>query len=235
MTDQNNEKENVAFTHKLNLAAVKLQKLELVLKYYMLGKGYTKALRAFAISKKIYDGQYRKDKVTPTFMHMVEIALQVITLKDLLQEEDCLIIALLHDAYEDGFITLAGLRKEFGKRITSDLACISKMQDGTVRKSDESYYYDMSINPRVIIVKGCDRCNNLKTMIGTFTFDKQVKYIDETKHHTLPAMKHGKGMFPALSHAIQNIVGTLNLTCTMVEELHNQIRESNSEWSELNK
>ncbi len=192
-------------------------KLELALKYYLVGKGYHRALAAFALAKECHYDDLRKDNVTRVFQHQIEICLQLITLKDLQDEEDVLIVALLHDAYEDDKVAIEVIRQRFGDRITEAIIVISKCYDG-VKKSTESYYHEVGKNHLTAPVKGCDRCHNLKTMIGVFTRRKQYDYVVETRDHTLPMLKEAMTHFPQMIMTFQNIRQTLKLTTMLVEK-----------------
>ena len=69
------------------------------LRFYMYGKGYFTALKAFNYARKYHVGKRRDG--TPELQHQVDIALYLSTLKDIAHEEKVLAVAMLHDVVED--------------------------------------------------------------------------------------------------------------------------------------
>ena len=74
----------------------KFSKLYIAIKFRLYGMGFFKALVALEKGRDIHDG-FRKDGKTPEYQHQLEIALFILTLKDVQDLEGAIICALLHD------------------------------------------------------------------------------------------------------------------------------------------
>lgn len=176
----------------------KFNKMKLSLRYYLLGKGYYLAIEAMEFAAAHHTGT-RKDGVTPEFMHQISIAHYIRTLP-LMYPERTIASGLLHDVREDYNVADVELCRRFGSDITTD--CIILDKNG---KDIEFYHRECGTNPVTSIVKPSDRVNNLQTMGGVFTPEKQQRYVDETEHGFLPIIKHGRRTFPKQEPAYENI------------------------------
>ena len=174
------------------------------LKFYLIGRGYHRALKALGFIEKLNVGKTRKDNKTPALLHQIRIALAITQLKDLIDEERCLVAALLHDEQEDNGISTEELVAEFGQQAADDVWCLTKKYRG-VNKELVAYIYQCSQNPAASIVKGCDRNNNLSTMFGVFTKAKMESYIAEAEELFLPMIKNASKLFPEQTQAYQAI------------------------------
>lgn len=194
------------------------QKLSIALQHYLYGAKYHDALKAFELAKKIHCG-LRKDGITPEFQHQIEIALFVITLRDLEDEEGTIICALLHDILEDyPAVTIQQLENLIGVERTKSVIYISKYVNGKQRYNDISEYFGfISEDVRASIVKGCDRVHNLRSMNGVFTLVKQESYLYETEAHFLPMLKSAAGMYPMQYLAYMNIRTMLKTQLEMIK------------------
>ncbi len=189
----------------------KFSKLYIALKFRLKGMGYYRALHALELAKKIHDG-LRKDGVTPEFQHQVEIALYILTLKDVKDLEGTLITALLHDTPEDEPHRLAKeldfktLDNEYGCSVARSIAMLNKHSSVT----SDIYFEVLSTDLRASLVKGVDRINNFQSMNrGKFTLEKQVKYSDEVTFRFLPMLKTARKNFPEQMDAYYNIENML--------------------------
>ena len=163
-------------------------KLYTALKYYLIGRGYKKALVALSFAHEYHSG-LRKDGKTPEFQHQLEIALHISTLKDLIDEEICLCVAILHDVVEDYNVDIKIIRDKFGDVIANSVWVITKKYNG-IKKSQDQYMYECANDPYSSIVKGVDRFNNLGSMVGVFTVEKQKSYLKEAEELFLPMLKN---------------------------------------------
>jgi len=191
---------------------LQFQKDRTFLKAYMLGRGYSLGLKALGFSERHHTG-LRKDKQTPEFHHQVQIALSVLDLKGLINEELAIVIALLHDVQEDHRVPTEAIRREFGDDVASVNWKMTKKfveTDGTLTVKDrEAYIIDLSLDATGSIVKGLDRVNNLQTMIGVFTVEKMQSYADEAETIFLPMLKKASKHFPEQHHAYQAVQQTM--------------------------
>lgn len=193
-------------------------KLYLSLKYYLLGREYFVALRALNFARTYHQGT-RKDGVTPEFQHQLEIALYLTTLKDIKNEETLLACALLHDVMEDYNVSLEELTKEFGADIARIVELLTKKFRGK-NKDYPSYFFWIGKDPIASLVKGTDRINNVQTMVGVFTLEKQKSYATEVNEYFLPMLKRAKYNFPEQSFAYFNIIHMLKSQLELLEALH---------------
>ena len=52
------------------------------------------------------------------------------------------------------------------------------------------------------MTKLIDRCHNVSSMAGTFSKEKLVSYIDETREYVLPLLRRAKLQYPEYSDAL---------------------------------
>jgi (p)ppGpp synthase/HD superfamily hydrolase len=178
-------------------------KRRVALVHYLVGKGYHKALKAMAFAEFYHQG-VRKDNTTPEFQHMLEAALHIITLKDVLYEEDTITATLLHDVREDYNVSHQTIVQDFGSRVGDSVERLSKVIDG-VKKSTEFYFSDLANDPIGSLAKGVDRINNFQSMPGVFSIEKQKKYLLEGETYFLPMLKDAQRRFPEQFMAYQNV------------------------------
>lgn len=94
-------------------------------------------LHAVTFAEQAHRGQVRKYTGEPYIVHPLEVARIVASV---VQDEDMVIAALLHDVVEDCKVELGTIEKAFGQRVAkfvSDITDVSRPQDGnrTVRKA----------------------------------------------------------------------------------------------------
>lgn len=196
------------------------QKISIALQHYLHGAKYNDALKAFDFAKQIHDG-VRKDGITPEFQHQLEIALFVLTLKDLDDEEGTIICALLHDTLEDySYIKYHQIENLIGTERAKSVLYISKFVEDKQRYNDISDYFDyIGKDERASIVKGCDRIHNLRTMNGVFTPTKQESYLYETEIYFLPMLKTAAGLYAKQYLAYMNIRTMLKTQVEMIKAI----------------
>ena len=196
------------------MSTLKYEKLYTALKYYLIGRGFSKALEALELGKTHHVG-LRKDKVTPEFQHQIEIALHVSTLKNLDDEESTIIVALLHDLVEDYNYEVWLIENKFGKVVSQAVEAITKKSSTYVKNYDQ-YFHEMSNDRIASIVKGCDRSHNFSSMVGVFSIDKQKSYVDEGTKHFLPMLKVASEKFPSQFLAYANIRHMIKTQIAMI-------------------
>jgi (p)ppGpp synthase/HD superfamily hydrolase len=86
-------------------------------------KGEKMYKRAYALAQKAHAGQTRKDKKTPYFKHVKEVASRV-------SGWDLKTVAILHDTIEDTKVTALSLLDEgFPKQIVAAVVALTKPKD----------------------------------------------------------------------------------------------------------
>lgn len=195
------------------------ERLSIALKYYLIGKGFVRALEALQFAKEKHDG-LRKDGVTPEVQHQIEIALYVTTLKGIRDEEATICVALLHDIIEDCDVNYETILTRFGKQIADSVYAISKKLNGKPKFNHENadlvYYNDCAQDLLASLVKGCDRIHNNNSMVGVFSDEKQLTYVGEVDRYFLPMLKTAEGLFPDQFAAYMNIKHMLKSQAALV-------------------
>jgi guanosine-3',5'-bis(diphosphate) 3'-pyrophosphohydrolase len=147
----------------------------------------------------------RKDGITPSFHHQISIANYITTLPlDSVAMEKAVTLAFLHDTPEDKGVSYEEIQSMFGSEIANGAILLAKKYRGhDIPK--EKYFTDLATDAMVALVKGADRMNNLSTMHGVFTDEKQGKYVDETLECHLPMLKNARRNFPEYHMAFENV------------------------------
>lgn len=197
MTNQANTSNSLTYFAKRRIA----------LNYYLSGKEFFTASSAMAFAERKHTG-HRKDGVTPEFQHMLEIALHITTLRDVIHEEATIAAALLHDVREDCDVSHQELVSLFGSQIADAVEKLSKVLGGT-KKTYDSYFKEISECPIASLVKGCDRIHNYQSMPKVFTVEKQVSYLEEGSKWFLPMLKQASQNFPSQMLAYANVRHTM--------------------------
>lgn len=192
------------------------------LRYYLYGKQYYVGMKAFNYGQKHHKGM-RFDKVTPEYQHQVDIALYLTTLKDIQDEELTLSVAMLHDVVED-YNVIKDFETVFDKGIVDSVWRLTK--PGSKGRSNEPltpenkkmYFDKISEDPIASLVKGADRINNIQTMAGAFSKEKQKRYSDEVEEFFLPMIKKAMKNFPEQTPAYLNITNMLRCQLEFVKQ-----------------
>jgi (p)ppGpp synthase/HD superfamily hydrolase len=196
-----------------------------VLRQLLIGKGYFRALRALELAQSYHTG-IRKDGVTPEFDHQLSIALYVITLPDLIYREATIAAVLLHDISEDYSVSrleiinlFLPIDGEFAILVADGVEHVTKKYRGWV-KDEDVLFEAMSEHPIASIVKPADRSHNLQTMVGVFTVEKQVAYIDFAEKRVLPMMKIARRKFPEQTMAYENMKHVIKGQIELIRSIH---------------
>ena len=120
------------------------------------------------------------------------------------------ICALLHDTVEDTDIALQDIQREFGieiSKIVDGLTKISNVMDTNTSQQAENFkkiLLTLTDDPRVILIKLCDRLHNMRTM-DSMKREKQLKISSETVYVYAP-LAHRMGL-----HAIKTEMEDLSM------------------------
>ena len=178
-------------------------KLKIALIHYLAGRNYFKSLKALAFAEKHHQG-FRKDGKTPEFQHLIEVALHATTLRDLINEEETITSALLHDVREDYGVSHDEITDLFGPSVSDAVERLSKITN-EVKKTPNFYFAELTASPIASIVKGCDRAHNFQSMPKVFSKEKQLNYLKEGEELFMPMLKEAAKKFPEQWLAYQNI------------------------------
>jgi len=174
---------------------------------YLDGKGYHKALEALEFACRLDEGKVRKDGLTPSFHHQLQVARLATTLLPHLEyPEETITAAFLHDVLEDysHVVSREMLEDKFGRKVADAVWTLSKKMGGIV-KSPESYFDGLARCPIASFIKLCDRIHNLHTMQGAFKVAKQEAYVTELDDWFFPMLKVARSRFPRQYGAYENL------------------------------
>lgn len=198
----------------------RFNKLVVAARYYLLGKGFLKALNALELGLEIHDG-FRKDGVTPEFMHQIQIFHYLRTIEtNLMYPEETYIAAFLHDAKED-YKTKKGITESFIKqrdypeRATNAIFLLDKHG-----RTMDGYFEILKSCPIASIVKCADRAHNMSTMTGVFNREKQLRYMDEVEKFFMPMIKFSRRVFPRQEPAYENVKHVLNIQLDLLDVIN---------------
>lgn len=187
----------------------KHDKLKISLRYWLLGMAqsnpdYMKCVDALEFAASFHTGK-RKDGVTPEFEHQLVIAHYIRTLTNNLEFPwEAICVSLLHDVSEDYDVSFDELTNRYGQRVSNSTEKMTKTFRGS-KKTNEVYFDGIAHDVNASVCKGGDRIHNLQSMIGAFTKEKQVSYIEEAEVHIIPAIKIARRIFPKQELAYENI------------------------------
>lgn len=181
-----------------------------------------RAIHALNFGESHHPG-FRKDKITPSYMHQVEMALYALTMLPHVMFPVRLIVAiLLHDTPEDNVtVSHEDIKAKFGADSAEDIELLTKEYRGK-KKNMDSYFQEMIYNAVSSVAKGIDRINNLSTMAGVFKLEKQIEYCDETESHFFKMLKGARKNFPEQDLVYENIKFVLTAQIRVFRGANNQ-------------
>ena len=195
------------------------EKQLVALRYWLLGHGYTDAVRAMNYASQYHTGT-RKDQITPEFEHQVSIALYIRSISSgLMHPEKTLIAAFLHDVPEDYNVPFPEISNLFGLDMSQTIGLLTKKYKGGPR-DQKTYFEDIAGCPIASVVKGIDRIHNIQTIPYVFTFGKQKDYITEAETFILPMLKTARRNFPEQDCAYENIKNVLESQIDLIKAIH---------------
>ena len=149
---------------------------------YLNSSSSQKIKKAVSFADQAHQGQFRKSG-EPFIIHPINVGMILASLK---MDADTIIAGLLHDVVEDCDISLAEVRKEFGRNVSKLVDGMTKLLQLDEKLKDQSqaeYFQKMALataeDVRVVIIKLADRLHNLKT-IEHLPRQKQIKKSKET-------------------------------------------------------
>lgn len=138
--------------------------------------------KAYHFSEHAHREQKRSSG-EPYIIHPTEVA---ITLAQMRLDLPSIITGLLHDTVEDTHATMEEIEREFGKDVAELVDGVTKLSKITFRTTEEKQAENfrkmimaMAKDIRVILVKLCDRLNNMRTL-DSLSGEKQARISQET-------------------------------------------------------
>ncbi len=199
-------------------------KLRTAMRYWLLGQGWHTALKAMELGLTHHDGDRKNGN--PEFSHQIFQAQYARTLGTLMYPEETLAVIFLHDIYEDHGVAISTLHAEFGEMVGNGVDLMSDKDSQGRDKPTEAYYGMMVESPVASIAKGIDRMHNFQSMLDVFTFEKQERYIVETRDHIFPMMKWARKKWTQQEPAYQNIKHVLLTQMDLIQAMHRAAAEA---------
>lgn len=180
----------------------KYDKMRTAMVGFFKGKQYYSVLSNLYFAESHYSGT-RKDVHTPNFYHPLCMLAYARNLSLQNISEIKLYNSILgHDLYEDYGLLLP----------ESPLTELALSKTG---KTTDFYYNELLESVYTALVKGIDRIDNLSTMVGVFSHEKQVSYIHETEKFVIPLINAAKIKYPSEEQSFRMIKHNLILLVDM--------------------
>jgi len=153
--------------------------------------------RAHAVAGQAHHGQQR-DEGAPYIEHPLRVAL-IVAREMGRREPDLLAAALLHDVVEDSPLGEADVRAAFGHDVAQLVGLLTKEKahDPTEKRELTRRYLKRiaAASPDALLLKLCDRLDNLRPLADIPDYDKRNKYIRETYWLYMPFAVRGGDFF----------------------------------------
>lgn len=200
------------------------KKLSISLRYWLLGKGYIRAVKAMDYAAKYHTGM-RKDGVTPEFQHQVSQAQLFRSVHHTaLHPEDTFICIFMHDVVEDYDVSRVEICQRFGELAADATWKMTKVYRDT-KKTVLVYFTELGECPIASVNKALDRIHNHLSMDGVFSIEKQKEYIRETEDEILPMIKIARRNFPEQDGIYENLKFILMQQISLYKSLHKAIEQ----------
>ena len=149
--------------------------------------GLSETQRALPYMSESHKGQTRKGKEhIPYIYHPLLMACHAFALG--LREDALIASILLHDVCEDCGIAPSALPFTPEIRNTVRLLTYEKKDGESDDDAHDRYYSEIKKDRLATIVKVIDRCNNVSAMMGSFTRERMISYINETEKYVMPLL-----------------------------------------------
>ena len=148
---------------------------------------FTQTLTALPLMKKYHAGQRTKgSEAIPNIYHPLLMACHACALG--LKEDELIATILLHDVCEDCGIEPSEL--DVNATVQEAVRCMTykRLEGETWKTAHDRYYETIGTNRLATITKVIDRCNNISTMMGTFSRKRMIEYINETEKYIMPLL-----------------------------------------------
>ena len=138
-------------------------------------------LKAIDYAVEAHEGQKRKKSSVPYIYHPLNLACHALSMNII--EDEIIAACMLHDVIEDygGKIEDLPVNDET-KELVRLLTC-GKTTDENRERILKTYYHGILANPKAVLIKCMDRCNNLTTMSWGLSRDRICRMIRETEEY----------------------------------------------------
>ena len=198
------------------------EKMYTYIRGYASGAKMSETLKALCFAREKHAGQLRKNG-EPYIVHPLTMACNALSLG--INDDAVIATILLHDVCEDCGVTLEELPNNAVVRRGVDLMTFSVM-DGETKETAKNRYYNLMLQSReATLTKLIDRCHNVSSMAGTFSKEKLIAYIEETRQYVLPLLRKAKNTYPedsdtffTLKYHIVSVIDSIEATMLAVEQ-----------------
>lgn len=157
------------------------------------GAKMPETLKALTFARQKHEGQFRKSG-DPYIVHPLTMACNAISLG--IRDDEVLATILLHDVCEDCNVSLAELPVSDNVKRGVELMTFKVLDSETKESAKERYYNFILQSREATMTKIIDRCHNVSSMAGTFSKEKLLSYIEETRHFVYPLLRKAKDRYP---------------------------------------
>jgi GTP pyrophosphokinase len=171
--------------------------------------------KAIGLARQVHAGALR-DEGTPYVSHPMRVAL---ILLDELGVSDRVLVcaAVLHDVIEDSpTVTYDQLLSQFGPSVAGTVRCLTDefKRSGLPRAERRALYLARIARAEAdcLIVKVCDRIDNLRSLAYTTDVEKRSRMMRETETILLPALANRPHPFPDLERLTRSVLQELDPT-----------------------
>ena len=198
------------------------EKMYTFVRGYATGARMPETLKALGYAREKHEGQLRKSG-EPYIVHPLVMACSALSLG--IRDDNVVAAILLHDVVEDCGVSLEELPVNDEVRHSVDLVTFTVM-DGETKENAKTRYYNLILTDRAAtLTKLIDRCHNVSSMAGTFTKEKLIAYIEETRQFVLPLLRKAKTAYPEdssilflLKYHITSVVDSIEAAISVYEK-----------------
>jgi len=198
------------------------EKMYTYIRGYASGAQMDQTLRALSFARAKHEGQRRKSG-EPYIIHPLTMACNALSMG--IRDDAVIATILLHDVCEDCGVSIAELPVNAEVKRSVELMTFTVM-DGETKDMAKVRYYNMMLESRpATLCKLIDRCHNVSSMAGTFSKEKLIAYIEETRRFVLPLLKKAKVTYPndadilfVLKYHICSVVDSIEATMMAYEK-----------------
>jgi (p)ppGpp synthase/HD superfamily hydrolase len=150
------------------------------LRAYLSDEELVRVQRAYELAEAAHSGQVR-DEGTPYILHPLRVAISLIDELGICSPT-LICAALLHDVIEDSNITREQIAEALGEDVARIVWLLTKFEDMSLA----DYLAAIEIESGALLVKLCDRLDNLRFLSRSPKTEKKMRYIKATERYYLP-------------------------------------------------